>query len=172
MKLSRTPRSHSLLDFRQFTQSGTPSSHFKCRLRHVRHPVRTLLGREGTTVVETPFPVLLDSGFSPGSFTIIVEVSRNFDAAPTAFRRFAGGGLFCEFGLSWLEAGVCWSPSTVPSDMVEVEKGDGCWRCTSMYPASKSREGKCGDGIMVATMTACSGFTDLRFRESGADGYR
>ena len=44
MKLSRTPRLHILLDFRQFTHSGRPSSHFKCRSLQVKHPVRTLLG--------------------------------------------------------------------------------------------------------------------------------
>lgn len=44
IKFSRTPRLHSRLLFLQFKQSGVPSSHFKCRSRHVRHPVLTRLG--------------------------------------------------------------------------------------------------------------------------------
>ena len=44
MKLSLTPRLHGRFDLRQLTQTGIPSSHFRCRSRHVRQPVRTRLG--------------------------------------------------------------------------------------------------------------------------------
>jgi hypothetical protein len=44
MKFNRTPLLHTRLDFRQFKQFGRASSHFKCRSRQVKHPVRTLLG--------------------------------------------------------------------------------------------------------------------------------
>jgi hypothetical protein len=43
-KLSFIPRLHILPDFLQFWQCGNPSSHFKCRSLHVKHPVLTLLG--------------------------------------------------------------------------------------------------------------------------------
>ena len=56
MKFRRTPRLHSLLLFRQFRQSGVPSSHFRCLSRHVRHPVLTLLD----------LVAVGDTGFSPG----------------------------------------------------------------------------------------------------------
>lgn len=42
MKLSRTPRLHSRLLFRQFKQLGTASSHLRCLSRQVRQPVLTL----------------------------------------------------------------------------------------------------------------------------------
>lgn len=44
MKFKRTPRLHSLFDFLQFWQSGTPSSHLRCRSLQVKQPVRTLFG--------------------------------------------------------------------------------------------------------------------------------
>lgn len=44
IKLSRTPRSHFRLLFWQFRHVGKASSHLRCRLRHVKHPVRTRLG--------------------------------------------------------------------------------------------------------------------------------
>lgn len=44
MKFKRKPRLHKRLDLRQFWQLGRPSSHFKWRSRHVKHPVRTRLG--------------------------------------------------------------------------------------------------------------------------------
>lgn len=50
MKLSRTPRLHSRLLFRQLRQSGKPSSHFRCRSLHVRHPVRTRFDLVGGVV--------------------------------------------------------------------------------------------------------------------------
>jgi len=44
MKLSLTPLLHTLDDFWQFMQTGSASSHLRCRSRQVKHPVRTRLG--------------------------------------------------------------------------------------------------------------------------------
>lgn len=49
IKFRRTPRLQSRFDFLQFWQSGTPSSHFKCRSRQVKHPVRTRFGLAAAT---------------------------------------------------------------------------------------------------------------------------
>ena len=103
MKLSRTPRLHNLLDFRQFTQSGTPSSHFKCLSRHVKHPVRTLLGLDGTTVVTGGTVDPLTSARPPVVSTIIFPVDFDFDPPPDAFNRFAGRGLLPPLRLPLLD---------------------------------------------------------------------
>lgn len=47
IKFRRRPRLHSRAPFLQFTQSGTPSSHFRCRSLHVKHPVLTRLDFAG-----------------------------------------------------------------------------------------------------------------------------
>lgn len=61
MKFNLTPRLHCLFDFRQLTQFGRPSSHFKCRSLHVRQPVRTLLGLDAVALVSTGSVVVMGS---------------------------------------------------------------------------------------------------------------
>jgi hypothetical protein len=51
---------HLRFDFLQLRQLGRPSSHFKCRSRHVKHPVRTRfgLGAVGSGAATTVFSAL------------------------------------------------------------------------------------------------------------------
>jgi hypothetical protein len=62
MKFNLTPRLHSRLLFLQFKQSGVASSHFKCRSRQVRHPVRTRFDLAGADDGAAPFSRRLDVG--------------------------------------------------------------------------------------------------------------
>lgn len=90
MKLSLTPRLHSLLLFRQFKQSGVPSSHFKCLSLQVKQPVLTLLLLAGATsdeVISAAFPNL-----SGASFFELGE------AGLESLRRFEGGRWVWSFG--------------------------------------------------------------------------
>ena len=75
MKFSRTPLLQSLFDFLQFRHIGVPSSHFRCRSRHVRHPVRTLLGFDVSGLGATSLTgVLSETGLSP----IVLELVGDF----------------------------------------------------------------------------------------------
>lgn len=62
IKLSRKPRLHVRLDFLQLRQQGRPSSHLRCRSRHVRQPVRTRFGLPAATAVSVMTASLLTSG--------------------------------------------------------------------------------------------------------------
>lgn len=61
IKLSRIPRLHSRLLFRQLLHSGTPSSHLRWRSRQVKQPVRTRLDLPVAGLVEADdgFPLVL-----------------------------------------------------------------------------------------------------------------
>jgi len=73
MKFNRTPLLHSLLLFRQFIQSGTPSSHFKCRSRHVRHPVRTRLDLVAGAAPDTSFGLADSSAIVARDCTLLLR---------------------------------------------------------------------------------------------------
>lgn len=66
-KLSFIPRLHVFPDFLQFWQCGNPSSHFKCRSLHVKHPVLTLLGLLGPAAELSPVATA-----EPGESTIVM----------------------------------------------------------------------------------------------------
>lgn len=90
MKLRRTPLLHVRLLFLQLLQCGMPSSHFRCRSRHVRHPVRTLLGLFGPSPSFSPSPALIEScllsALGPTLRALFLEVTPGPDPDPDGWR--------------------------------------------------------------------------------------
>lgn len=72
IKLSRTPRLHSLLLLRQFEQSGVPSSHLRCLSLQVKQPVLTLLLLVGTMSEEVISTAVLE--VAGACFLVIGEI--------------------------------------------------------------------------------------------------
>lgn len=93
-KFSFTPRLHALPDFVQFWQFGSPSSHFRWRSLHVKHPVLTLFGFFASRAVSA---AALEQGESAAVIWVLFESSKLptrllFDwYKPDKRRRFAGG---------------------------------------------------------------------------------
>lgn len=73
MKFNRTPLLHVLLDFLQFWQTGSPSSHFKCLSRQVRQPVLTLLGLLGAAAESAATLGEDSSSFVIGGLLVVVR---------------------------------------------------------------------------------------------------
>ncbi len=140
MKFNLTPRLHCLFDFRQLTQSGRPSSHFKCRSLQVRQPVRTLFGRDAATLVSTGAVVATGSvaiGFSPVHFLPLSEI---FEIWGSAFSRFLDPEKApCRRTVFWCMVWCwIWSPSSVASEAVEEEYGESSWCGTLIYVRSNT----------------------------------
>jgi hypothetical protein len=88
IKFNRTPRLHSRLLFLQFMQSGAASSHFKCRSRHVKHPVLTRFDFAGADVGGA----LFSSGFDVGDGDNSAGTLATF---VVSFWRFGAGNSNC-----------------------------------------------------------------------------
>lgn len=107
MKFNRTPRLHVRLLFLQLLQCGSPSSHFRCRSRQVRHPVRTLLG----------FPPAPSLSFSASPK--LIKSALLSARGPTRLT-FFGGFLPARLddSLRFCPASTSWSPPAVGSEDV------------------------------------------------------
>ena len=121
MKLSLTPLSQGLLLFLQLLQSGSPSSHFRCRDLHVRHPVRTRFG-------------LLEPSPSLSPSALVIPSALLFVGAPAFFcfltgLRPDGRG----DSLRFRPGEPVVSPFNVGSD----EVGEMVWLSYEAYEASK-----------------------------------
>ncbi len=136
MKFSRTPRLHARLLFRQFWQSGMPSSHFRCRSLQVKQPVRTRLDLAEPVAAAGPRSVASLSGAlswpvaGPVAGAAVDVVAWLFLLPWPAGRALAAEGSLCLFGTGISKGSLlAANASTLTAGKAAEDSSEKCRKC-------------------------------------------